>query len=460
MKMKQIYYVMLMSLYSGQLFCAFVQPALEAIDISPITSLKNNLNMYIEHDKHMKELQGVLTTQEKQITKYNDYIEKYNNLTSEQQAALSNASFQDVIKVSEPELDRLAELSNVLMQSKNIDPSWQIKQYGIALGCLSFVKNLVLPTSWTSCFYAGGGALASVAALKCLPKSSMTVNINVPAGVENIKISDDTQQKLVTTVAACALGAGTVIAISQLYTSWMHDKNSRDLLTDKIKTIKLQNSSIGQTFNTLGLHNAIVRQGNTLQNLGMSVNQLHETNATDREVHTERHNQTQSSMKDIQLGLTAIKNDVAKVTESVQRIDTKLDDLVVALSISQQEAKLLKECLQNFKGDSQQAIQLLQKKFNRDFDRIETMIIGSAVLQMTIHQENKENFQAMHVNMELLQQQKKIKPIVFSSRSVGQFSQQFPHVNLSMILNNQAHLIANVSGQKASKDGSTMEELD
>jgi hypothetical protein len=66
----------------------------------------------------------------------------------------------------------------------------------------------------------------------------------------------------------------------------------------------------------------------------------------------------------------------------------------------------------------------------------------------------------MHVNMESLQQQKKIKPIVFSSRSAGQFAQQFPSVNLSMILNNQAGLTKNVSGQKSSTDVSEIEEVD
>lgn len=409
MNLKNIYCIILMSLYSGQacssLYTPSLQNELQPIDLTPISQLCHKLDGYADHDQHMKELQSALTTQQNQINKYNHLLDTYTDLTLEQQASLSDSSFQDLIKVSKIEMDNLAQLADVLMQSKNIDASWQIEKYGMIAGSFSFVKNLVLPQSWRSSLYAGVGALTGVAALQLLPKSSTNITINLPAGVDKIQLSDNTQQKLVTTAAVCALGAGTAIAVSQLYTSWMYDKNSRDILIDKIKAIKQSNGTIGQTFNSLGIHKAIGR---------VELAQVNQRACLDR---------IQIGVENLETNGVEVKANIAALTTTVGKMDAKLDTLVAALKINEKEAERLKECLQNFKGDAEQAIQLLQDQFGRDFDRMEKLIVANAMLQMSIHEENKENFQAMHTNMQSLQEQKTIQPFGFNTiKSRAQFA--------------------------------------
>lgn len=434
---------MLISLYSSQAYSSSYTPLtqnnLPSIDVASISQLCHKLNGYAEHDEHMQELQSALTTQKNQINKYNNLLDTYVNLTPEQQASLSDSSFQDLIKVSKIELDNLAQLADVLMQSKNIDASWQIQKYGWISGSLSFVKNLVLPQSWRSSFYAGAGALTGVAALQLLPKSSTNVTINLPAGVEKIQLSDNSQQKLVTTAAFCALGAGTALAASQLYTSWMHDKNSRDLLTDKIKAIKQSNGTIGQTFNSLGVHKAIGRVERTQANQRACLDTI------------------QIGVENLETNAVEVKSNLAALTTTVGQMDAKLATLVTALQLNQKEAQDLKECLQNFKGNAEQAIQLLQAQFGRDFDRMEKLIVANAMLQISIHEDNKENFQAMHTNMQSLQEQETIKPFMFHAiKSRTQFAAFNALASIS--LHNQNEVV-----RKSTTDVtnvSTIEELD
>lgn len=444
MNFKNIYCIILISLYSGYAYSSLYTPilsqhTLQGVDVAPIRHLCHTLEGYADHDQHIQELRSALITQEGQINKYNDLLNTYTDLTLEQQASLSESSFQDLIKVSKIELDNLAELADVLMQSKNIDASWQIKKYGMITGSLSFVKNLVLPQSWRSSLYAGAGALTGMTALQLLPKSSTNVTINLPAGVEKIQLSDNTQQKLVTTAAVCVLGAGTAIAASQWYTSWMYEKNSRNVLTDKIKAIRQSNGTIGQTFNSLGVHNAIGR--------------VERTQASHR-----------ASLETIQIGVenleahgVEVKANLAALTRTVHEMNAKLDNLVEALQLNQKEAEILKDCLQNFKGNAEQAIQLLQAQFGRDFDRVEKLIVANAMLQMSIHEENKENFQEMHTNMQSLQKQETIKPFRFNTiKSRTQFGVFNALIGIS--LQNQNQVI-----QKRSNDvtsASTIEELD
>ena len=444
MKMKQIYYVMLMSLFSSQLFCAFTLPVkqnqLQPIDFSSLTQFKDRLATYVDYDDHLKELQSALLTQEEQLKTYNKYVENYENLTDLQQQSLSESSFQNLIHVSKIEIDRLAKLSDVVMQSKNIDPTWQVQKNGFVFGSLSFVKNLVLPQSWRSCFYAGGGALTGLAALKCLPKSSTIININLPAGVENVKISDDAQQKLLTTVAECALGAGTVIAASQLYNSWMHEADSRNSLTDKITAMHTSNALIGQTFNTIGVHTAMTRLATTQQKHGMAIGRVHEgidelKNGAqdDRQQNTRRHNELKNSLsqvgsttKKMNVDVAAIKENVSQLQESSQQMNQKLDDLAQSLGVNKQEAQALKECLENFKGTADEAIQLLQAKLNKNFDRQDRTLMAIANMHIAAHKETQDNLKIINSNISLFNsssssqsshQEKFVAPLMLSDHS-------------------------------------------
>ena len=255
MNMKKIYFIVLVSFFSCQIYGA--QGALRRIEIASINKLQGQLRPYRDNDAHLKELYDVLATQKAQLEDYNKLIIATESLTAEQKALVYNNAFQDLINISDVEIERLSQLSSVIMQSKNIDPSWQIAKYGNVLGSISFIKNLFVPRDVQSYICAGVGAVTGLTVFKNMQKTSPTIEINVPQGATNITIKDDSQQKLATTVAVCALGAGGLVAGSQLYNSWMHGQNSRDTLADKIAVIKTSNAQIGSMFATIGIHNVL-----------------------------------------------------------------------------------------------------------------------------------------------------------------------------------------------------------
>jgi len=334
------------------------------IDIVSLQNLKRKLHIYRDHDEHLKELFSVLSTQEDQIAMYNDWI-KSDNLTEEQQNIMTDASFKNLMEVSKTEVENLSELSSILMQGNNISPSWQIAKYGKILGTASFVKNLLLPRDIQSSFGAGVGALTAFVGFNKISKSPVNIYIYPPVGTEKITINnDESQQKIIKTLTACALGAGTVIAGTQLWNSWMHEKNSRNFLIDKIKSIKISNGIIGQRFDSIRMHDTVNRLDQNVNQVGLS---------------------TQS----IQAGVSSLQLKVDRLTDLTSSQNFQLDEIVKNQQLTQDELIVLKKLFIQSGEKVDQMIQSLQDQFGE----VRGLVLGNMMLQMKIHEENKSQFE-------------------------------------------------------------------
>lgn len=411
------------------------------IDASPVIRLQEKLRSYAENDDHIKDLLTTLNVQAQQIDSYNAMLGSFSELAPEQQNSLLSKAFQDAISFSHLDFKSLEKISNAVIVSKQIDLSWQIKQYGFFHGTLSFAKNLFLPQSYRNYFCAGAGALTGCLALRSLPKISTTINITLPADSKSIIINEN-QQKVMTTVAACVLGAGGAVAAMQFYTSWMHEQNSRDLLVDKIQAMKIKNALIDQKFDSLSIKKQLSRSERKIDNLtGISI----------------RTNQSLAIANDkldhLELVTKNTQQDVQAVKQLSEHMRAQLHKIAEQFGCSQEQvtARFIQ-----LESNMQQGIKQLQN----DFGRIEGMMIAQAMLQMTIHQENKESFQAMHNNMEALQKQQQIKPFTFNNKSSSDIYQASFLIAQAQRKLNLGKDINIIQEDAQSKNNSALEEVD
>ena len=375
MNIKKIYFIVLVSLFSCQMHGA--QGALRRVEVASINRLQGQLLQYRDNDAHLKDLYDVLTTQKVQLDKYNELIANSELLTAEQQALVDNNAFQDLINISDVEIERLSQLSSIIMQSKNIDPSWQIAKYGNILGSLSFVRNLFVPRDVQSYVYAGIGAVTGLTVFKNVQKTSPAIQINVPQSTTNITIKDDSQQKLATTVAICALGAGGVVAGTQLYNSWMHGQNSRDVLADKIVVIKNSNAHVSSVFATIGIHNVLVRQQKAIGAVGnkvaqvqasiVAVNngvvQLQQGAAQDRQVNSDRHEQVSNQLTGLNQKVDKLMFDQDRFQQFVTSLVTDSHEKSNARHAEvKKEVQCVHEAVTSFRNESAAAYNNLDTK--------------------------------------------------------------------------------------------------
>jgi len=372
MNKKKIYFIVFASLFSCQIFGA--QALLQPLNLDFINRLQEQLRQYYENDDHLKNLHDVLSTQKEQLIEYNTLVNNISSntviLTQEQLAIINRLSFQNLIQVSNTEVEQLFQLSNVIIQSKNIDPSWQIKKYGTIFGSLFFMKNLLMPRNTQAYICAGIGALTSFVFFKNQLKASPTIQINVPQGATNITINDDTQKKLATTVAVCAFSAGGVVAGAQIYNSWMYEKNSRDTLTDKIKAIKSSNAQIGFAFNTMGIHTVLARQEQAVGALGNQVAQVQQSIATtnngimqlqqnvieDRNIATYRYDEMSNRFNNVD-------NKISQISDKVTNFDVKVDQILLDQNEFQQ-------FVTNLVTDSNEKLEQCHEKITQVFKDI------------------------------------------------------------------------------------------
>ena len=368
---------------------------LEPVDVTSIEALQRKLNVYTDHDEHLKELKSVLATQQAQILVYNNLIAA-GALTQDQLNLLSDVSFKNLIEVSKTEIESLSSLSTILMQGNNISPSWQIAKYGKVLGTASFVKNLLLPRDFQTSIYAGVGALTAFVGLKNLSTTSTIVHIHPPVGTEIITINNnDSQHKLATTLTACALGAGTVVAGTQLWNSWMYEQNSRDILTDKIKAIRTSNGLVGQSFALAQIQGQQQYHAQTLHSVHGAVNRLEEGLLNDRSISASRHHQLHSTTQNIQ----------AKV-DQLTSLSLSQNNQLHEISQSQRLTLEQSKSLENLFIQAGGKVDLMMESLQAEFGEIKGLVLGNMMLQMKIHEENSANFKDMNTNLQSLKSSK------------------------------------------------------
>jgi len=364
---------------------------LQSVDITAIQTLQRKLDVYADHDEHLKELKSVLATQQAQISTYNSLIAS-GGLTQDQRNLLSDASFKNLIEVSRTEVESLCNLSAILMQGNNISPSWQIAKYGKFLGTASFVKNLLLPRDVQSTFFGAVGALTAFVGLKNVSKASTIVHIHPPVGTEIITINNnDSQHKLATTLAACALGAGAVVAGTQLWNSWMYEKNSRDVLTDKIKAIKTTNGLIGQSFALAQIQGQQQYHAQALHSVHGAVNRLEEGLLNDRSISVLRHNQLHSTTQNIQ----------AKVDE-LTSLSLSQNQQLSEISSSQRLTYEQSKSLENLFMQAGGKVDLMMESLQAEFGEIKGLVLGNMMLSMKMQEENSTNFKDMNATLQSL----------------------------------------------------------
>ena len=321
MNMKKIYFVVLASLFSCQVNCAtlkqplWMNPAhdnlvqqrdiemgvnnnpLQPLELASIDTLQRQLKQYCNNDRHLNDLYEALNIKKSKIETYNRYLSEINSLNASGQTLIKDGALRKSIEFSNIEVERLSQLSSVIIQGKNIDPSWQIAKYGNIMGSLSFVKNLFVPRDMRSYLCAGIGAVTGLAVFKSMQKASPTISINVPEGATNITIKDDSQQKFAAAVAICALGAGGLVAGTQVYNSWMYGQNSRDELARDIKAINDSNLNVQNAFalteasrERAQIQAAQAAHGQAIVAVNNGVNQLQQDVAQERQANADRHN--------------------------------------------------------------------------------------------------------------------------------------------------------------------------
>jgi hypothetical protein len=245
-------------------------------NLQAILQLQNRLEPYTKHDKNLTDLYGLMN-------KYKQKLQSFSPVVSVAEQNISNSTSSkksedleiDDFLVNQSTFEQLEKHTEILIQSKNVDPFWQIQKYqneykplygpvygsmcGSFVGSFSFLKNLVMPTNTLLKIKGGiGAAVAGVAYYTSRFKNASTViNINVPTitstnlPVENlisvptgvasnipVNFLDQNTNSfhdggfLAKTALFCLAGGALAIAAKQIYVHNMYQVDSSEKITN------------------------------------------------------------------------------------------------------------------------------------------------------------------------------------------------------------------------------------